>query len=545
MIASYAHLMHPELIAGSGLHGRAFGVTVIGELAATFAGGVYATVWWSRRRAGERRGLAYGSHLNRFSRRAILKRAKVILGVDDRDPRHSGLLLGVERYSKRQIWLSKEWTILVLAPPRSGKTSGTVAPAVVDHYGPVVATGVRNDIMNWTWPWRSLTGGPMWLCEPLRDDIDALPAGVRQVRWSPLQGCHDLATAKLRAEALFSALPKGGGNDEFWRTAGTALLAGYLMSAARHGGRISDVVEWIDRDTDESPVVALERVATELATVGQHTEAAELRGVARQLSAAIAQDPRYRAGVTGQAVQAIEPFRLPKVLQMCDVSIEESFDPETFLREAGTIWMLGSESHQRLAAGVLSAMTAAIVDAARSLARRCPHGRLELPLLLALDEAVNTAPIPHLDQLLSTGGGSGIQTIVVLQSLAAARNVWGKEMADALMDFNNVKVVLGGLSDAGDLQDLSTLLGQRDEVIVQASRSGATGVLGVGDHSWSWREVPVMRPSDIREIDSETHGEALVIARSTKGIIVRQDRIFNRPKPGAVARRQRAVSSGR
>ena len=102
-----------------------------------------------------------------------------------------------------------------------------------------------------------------------------------------------------------------------------------------------------------------------------------------------------------------------------------------------------------------TALTSAIVEAARDEPRRSPHGRLRPPLLLALDEAVNVAPIPRLDQLLSTGGGSGLQTIVVLQSMAAARNAWGKEMGDALLDFNNAKLVLGGLSDAQDLQDLS------------------------------------------------------------------------------------------
>ena len=42
--------------------------------------------------------------------------------------------------------------------------------------------------------------------------------------------------------------------------------------------------------------------------------------------------------------------------------------------------------------------------------------------------------------------------------MAAARNAWGKEMGDALLDFNNAKLILGGLSDANDLDDLSNRL---------------------------------------------------------------------------------------
>ena len=108
-------------------------------------------------------------------------------------------------------------------------------------------------------------------------------------------------------------------------------------------------------------------------------------------------------------------------------------------------------------------------------------------------------------------------------------------MGDALLDFNNAKIVLGGLSDAADLQDLSTLLGQRDEVVTQASRRGQLGVLQTGDYSWSWRQVPVMRPDEIRELDSEARGEALLIARSAKGILLVQDRIFDRTPPTAAA----------
>ena len=119
---------------------------------------------------------------------AVVHGAPQILGRHDPDPKHSGLLVGRDVQSRQQVWLPKESTILVLAPPRSGKTSGTVAPAVVDHHGPVVATGVRRDIMLWTHPWRATTGAPMWLCEPMIPPGTALPAGVELVRWSPVDG---------------------------------------------------------------------------------------------------------------------------------------------------------------------------------------------------------------------------------------------------------------------------------------------------------------------------------------------------------------------
>jgi type IV secretory pathway TraG/TraD family ATPase VirD4 len=178
---------------------------------------------------------------------------------------------------------------------------------------------------------------------------------------------------------------------------------------------------------------------------------------------------------------------------------------------------------------VCTALTASIVEAARSRALAERDGRLKPPLLLALDEAVNVAPIPRLDQLLSTGGGSGIQTMVVVQSMAAARNVWGKEMGDALQDFNNAKIVLGGLADAQDLKDISDQLGMRDEMVTQASRRA--GALFVpSDYSHSWRQVPVMTPAEVRMIRSaaEDGRHALLIARDSPGVMFQLAPIYER-----------------
>ena len=378
LFAAWTHLFHPEQVVGSGMHGHAFGTTTVAAVAVIVAGSAAVAGRFSRRRRASERGLATGSELDRFSASAIVKQSPVILGTRDRNPAHAGFLVGRERYSRRPIWLSKESTILVLAPPRSGKTSGTVAPAIVAHRGPVVATGVRDDIMRWTHPDRHATGGPLWLCEPMRT-TGRLPDDVHEVRWSPIAGCHDLVTARLRAEALFSVLERPGGNDQFWRTAGQALLAGYLTAAARNDGRISDVVGWIDRDTDLSPTEVLRQHAAALTGPGEELERATLTSIAAQLEAAIAQDPRYRAGVTGQAMQAVEPFRLPAIRRMCDIPIAASFDPTRFLTTSATIWMLGSESHQRQSAGVCTALTAAIIEAARALARTNSAGRLRPP----------------------------------------------------------------------------------------------------------------------------------------------------------------------
>ena len=70
----------------------------------------------------------------------------------------------------------------------------------------------------------------------------------------------------------------------------------------------------------------------------------------------------------------------------------------------------------------------------------------------------------------------------------------------------------------------------RDEMTTQTSQR-AGGLLGISDYSHSWRQVPVMTPAEVRMVDSRTAREALVIARGSRGILVTQPRIFDRPEP--------------
>ena len=354
----------------------------------------------------------------------------------------------------------------------------------------------------------------MWLCEPMREP-GPLPEGVTAVRWSPLQGCDTLLGAKLRAEALFSALAKASADDQFWRTAGTSLLGGYLLAAARQNGTILDVLDWIDRDSDRSPVDVIKSAAT---TLDDPIEQQAMLTASRQLDAAIAQDPRYKAGVTGQAMQALEPFRLPAIQRMCVVPIRESFDPDDFLARNGTIWMLGSVSYQSQAAGVCTALTASIVECARTKAAREPDGRLKPPLFLALDEAVNVAPIPRLDQLLSTGGGSGIPAMIVVQSMAAARNAWGKEMGDALQGAATAKVVF---ADAPDLPAIIARAGLQRLETRPAAASPACRVVVVDGGRVS---LVALDPIFARRADPEKVSQPVDAARPADGKSVRSKR---------------------
>ncbi|SCQ69879.1 Hypothetical protein PFR_JS17-2_1231 [Propionibacterium freudenreichii] len=151
---------------------------------------------------------------------------------------------------------------------------------------------------------------------------------------------------------------------------------------------------------------------------------------------------------------------------------------------------------------------------ARRIAARSPGARLDPPLLLALDEVGNLAPLPSLPTLMAEGGGTGITTMPVLQSLAQAREKWSENAAGAIWDASIVKIILGGASNNRDLHDLTTLIGERDEI---------TDSTTIGDHGTrsaqrSIRRVPIMPPDTIRTLP---FGTALVLLRSAAPIVTR------------------------
>lgn len=205
--------------------------------------------------------------------------------------------------------------------------------------------------------------------------------------------------------------------------------------------------------------------------------------------------------------RAVDALADPRVLDACSPPPEQAFDADAFLRARGTLYLLGTTGAQLSVAPLITALVEDLVDAARRLAAASPGGRLDPPLTLLLDEAANIAPIPSLPNLLADGGGSGITTICVLQSLAQARARWGAPGADAMWDAATTKVVLGGLGHAEDLSRISRLAGDID----QPTRTRSTGPGGPSD-SVAARRMPVLPVEELRCLPL---GHALVLARRT------------------------------
>ncbi|MCI1791916.1 MAG: TraM recognition domain-containing protein [Bifidobacterium tibiigranuli] len=432
------------------------------------------------------------------STKALLKRAVNLRpSLASPKPEDVGYLLGTSKGAK--VWASVEDSIMVIGPPRSGKGLHLVIPAILDAPGAVVCTSTRPDNLTATMRARARTG-PVAIFDP-QHLAEGLPSGMR---WSPIRGCKNPQTAMIRATGLAAGTGlSAGGVDSggFWEGKTRSALQALLHAAAIDHRTPAELFRWT-----LDPVAAADAVAILNAAPGAAT------GWAESLQAMIDSDPRTRDSIWQGVSLALGSLADPRVLDAVSPGSGESFDPETFIHHKGTLFLLATGSGAGASAALVAALVEDLIETARRMAARSPGARLDPPLLLALDEIANLAPLPSLPTLMAEGGGSGITTMPVLQSLSQARDRWNEHQASAIWDAAIVKVILGGASGSRDLQDIANLIGERDEY---------TDSVTLGDHGTrssqrSIRRVPILPPDRIRRLP---FGTGIVLLRSAPPII--------------------------
>jgi type IV secretion system protein VirD4 len=172
-------------------------------------------------------------------------------------------------------------------------------------------------------------------------------------------------------------------------------------------------------------------------------------------------------------------------------------------------------------------MAGEIHHAAAQLGQATPGGRLDPPLLMALDEIVQTCPVP-LPNWLADSGGKGIQLISVTHGEAQLRTRWGADGAQVILDTCGTKIFLPGITDTATLAMASELCGQA------AYRERSTEQ---GQDRVVWHDV--MTPDMIRQLPPAC---ALIIRGGLAPVIARLSPAWNDPAYKAARRHGTAIA---
>jgi hypothetical protein len=139
----------------------------------------------------------------------------------------NGVYLGLEERGDARFARAQR-AVLLLGPPRSGKTTAVIVPALIAHDGPAVCTSTKTDVAAYTRSARKRMGR-LWLFDPTGEQT---PAGFEQLRWSPVGAAGSWEQALLTARAMTSSC---WGRDDAREPLGDALTGAAGPTPARGG----------------------------------------------------------------------------------------------------------------------------------------------------------------------------------------------------------------------------------------------------------------------------------------------------------------------
>ncbi|MGI8715476.1 MAG: type IV secretory system conjugative DNA transfer family protein [Solirubrobacteraceae bacterium] len=403
---------------------------------------------------------------------------------------HAGrLVLG--RCNGRLLYAEQRHALVAFGPPQSGKSAGLAVPALLEWDGPAVASSIKTDLLACTEDRRRALG-PVLVFDPFG------LSGAEAQTWSPLRGAATWDGALEVAWRLAAAGEldqRGVDGGDFWAIAAEQRLAPLLYTAARTEAGMEAVVRWTygqgSRELDIA-VAQLTGSATEPADV----EAAHATYDA--LRAFESQADRTRSSIEATAQGLLRAYRFGRVLRSarsCEI------DPDRLLDERATLYLIGDAKASKLLRPIFLALLSEIVDRAYERATLA-GGRLELPLLLCLDEAGNVAPLPNLAEVASTAPSHNIQLVSIFHDLAQARSRYGRQ-AETVVNSHRARMLLPGVADLDTLRYFSGLAGEEE-----ARDTTRTTGAGGGSRTTGLRRRPLVAPEALRQLPA---GQALLL----------------------------------
>lgn len=215
-----------------------------------------------------------------------------------------------------------------------------------------------------------------------------------------MSGCGSFEWAVATAHHLASAARPGSALSEaaHWVERAEALLAPLLHAAAISERNLADVMRWILGHKLREPADILGDRGREMARI--------------VLAGVIATEDRERSGILSTAAGILSAYCSERALQ---AACGPNFDPWAFARSEDTVYICAPADAQEQ----LAPLVVTLIEQIRSAVYSRPAGLA--PVVMALDEVAQIAPLPSLPAIAAEGGGQGLVTLACLQDLSQAR----------------------------------------------------------------------------------------------------------------------------
>ena len=424
-----------------------------------------------------------------------------------------GLPIGQAVAGRKILHTSWEDMAILVAGPRTQKTTAYAIPALLAAPGAALATSNKRDLLDttrtlreqhgrvWVFDPQDITGsamsGPAWHWDPLSYIAPRDHAGRLRLLPSGAVVASETRAERLAAQLVTSARPAGAKVDAYFDTEAENLISLMLLAAACADEPLTVVYTWLTRAEEPRPVEALEEN-------GFRLQAEALDALSRL-------PDKQREGVYGTARSLLTWLRNRDVAPWITPGAGPAFDPVAFAGSTDTLYPLSREGVGSVGP-LVAALTMAVLDALEDVANASPAGRLPVPFVGVLDEAANICRIRHLDAYYSHFGSRGIVLLTILQSWAQGAEAWGDKGMEKLWSSANARIYGGGVDDPAFLRRLSELIGNAERVHRSANVGGGRRTI-----TRTTQERPILTPAELRELPQ---GRAVVFASGTPAVLI-------------------------
>lgn len=407
-----------------------------------------------------------------------------------------GLPIGRAVSDNRLLFSDFEAVSVVIAGPRTGKTTCWVVPRILAAPGLVVATSNKPDIVELTREQRQ-ERGKVWVFDP--QEIVGEP---QSFWWNPLGYVTSSVRATAMAQALMDASrPAGGQSNPFFDTGARDLVARLLLAAARSGRSLAEVKRWVNDPSDDEPVLLLRQA-------GEYEKADELQATLNMVEVT-------RSGIFAGAQQIMGFTADERTMSWVTPNhwIPE-LRLEDLVRSSDTLYLLSQEGPAS-ASPVVTALTMAFTETAMEYAKRQSSGRLSVPVLVELDEAANVCRWSQLPAQYSHFGSRGLLMDTAIQGWSQGVAAWGREGMQTLWSAANNKVYGGGVAEPEFLSMLSDLIGSHwvDQVQTTSSQGGSSSTRSM--------EAQERKIAPVDQLAALPRGRAWVLSSGATALLTR------------------------
>ena len=425
-----------------------------------------------------------------------------------------GIILG--RLGSRCLMLAGQQGVALAAPPRAGKGTGVVIPNLLNWPDTVICVDIKRE--NWvaTAGFRERAGQKCFLFDPFAED-------GRTARWNPFFYVSPDARRRVNdlqriGEMLYPDPPNV---DPFWTASARSLFLGialYLFETPSVPKTIGEVLRQGMASDDEGFGAHWKRVIVGRNS-GRHPLSPEC---VRALYDVIDLAP-----VTASSIRKTFTSRLDLWLNpILDAATSgNDFDLRELRRQPMSIYVgVNPDDLHRLRPVLSLFFQQAIGLQTRALPEHDPT--LKLQVLMMLDEFTALGRIPIIAEAISYLPGYNVRVVVVIQTPAQLREVYGVNGAETMLKSLAARIVFAP-KDFADAREISDELGFTTVKVRTLSKPLMDFASGKGTRgrsvNVSEQRRALLLPQEVKELGAE---EAIIFLEGVRPIRCRKIRYF-------------------